>query len=94
RAPPGDPAPPWGSRGGDGLRSAWPLSERIEAARRVLNDPAPYALRLARRLRGEPRRAAAIVAPERGSEAETLGRWAYGHALEHAREAVPAFDTS
>jgi hypothetical protein len=60
----------------------------------VLNDPAPYALRLARRLRGEPRRAAAIVAPERGSEAETLGRWAYGHALEHAREAVPAFDTS
>ncbi|MGD2131420.1 MAG: hypothetical protein PVI23_01420 [Maricaulaceae bacterium] len=100
RAPPGDPAPPWGSREavdplqGVSLRSAWPLAERIEAARRVLNDPAPYALRLARCLRGEPQRAAAIIQPERGSEAETLGRWAYGHALTHAREAVPAFDTS
>ncbi|MGD2134302.1 MAG: hypothetical protein PVI23_16045 [Maricaulaceae bacterium] len=79
---------------GSGLKSAWPLAERIEAARRVLNDPAPYVLRLARRLRGEPQRAAAIVQPERGSERETLGRWAYARALEQARETIPAFDTS
>jgi hypothetical protein len=79
---------------GTGLHAMWPVAERIEAVRRVLKDPAPYAARLARRLRGKPMLAAAIVRPERGSEDETLGKWAYGHALSHAGRAVEAFDTS
>ena len=41
------------NRGGKapGFRSAWPLAERFEALLRVFNDPAPYARRLASRLR-------------------------------------------
>lgn len=35
------------------FHSAWPLAERFEALLRVHNDPAPYAKRLARRLRAE-----------------------------------------
>ena len=33
------------------FRSAWPLAERQEALLRVCNNPAPYAKRLAARLR-------------------------------------------
>ena len=33
------------------FRSAWPLAERMEALLRVVNNPAPYAKRLAARLR-------------------------------------------
>lgn len=39
------------SRRGARFRSAWPLAERMEALLRVVNDPAPFAKRLARRLR-------------------------------------------
>lgn len=36
--------------------SSWPLAERYEAVLRVFNDPAPYARRLAKRLRAFPLR--------------------------------------
>lgn len=43
------------------LHSAWPLAERAEALLRAFNDPAPYARRLARRLRAAPQRTAALT---------------------------------
>jgi hypothetical protein len=50
------PAPPRAP----GFRSAWPLAERAEALLRVFNDPAPYARRLAARLRRTARLAKRI----------------------------------
>lgn len=41
--------------------SAWPLAERFEALRRVFNNPAAFARRLARRLRARPHRRAAVL---------------------------------
>jgi hypothetical protein len=51
------------ARGGDKIRfhSAWPLAERYEALVRVFNNPAPYAARLAKRLRAKPQNAAAML---------------------------------
>ncbi len=43
------------------FRAAWPLAERFEAMRRVFNDPAPYARRLARRLHATPHRSDALL---------------------------------
>jgi chromate transport protein ChrA len=39
------------------FHSAWPLAERLEAMIRVFNNPAPFAARLAARLRAFPKRA-------------------------------------
>jgi hypothetical protein len=44
-----------------GFHSAWPLAERFEALLRVYNNPAPYARRLARRLRAAPRLIASVL---------------------------------
>jgi hypothetical protein len=41
--------------------SAWPLAERFEALIRAHNDPAPYAKRLARRLRAAPKLVARVL---------------------------------
>lgn len=41
--------------------NAWPLAERYEALLRVFNDPAPFARRLARRLRADPHRGASVL---------------------------------
>jgi len=38
------------------LYDAWPVAERYEALIRAFNNPAPYATRLARRLRRSPKR--------------------------------------
>jgi hypothetical protein len=43
------------------FHSAWPIAERFEALLRVYNNPAPYARRLARRLRALPRLIAAVL---------------------------------
>jgi hypothetical protein len=44
-----------------GFHSAWPLAERYEALIRAFNNPAPYALRLARHLRAKPQAATALL---------------------------------
>ncbi len=43
------------------FHSAWPLAERYEALVRAFNNPAPFARRLARRVRGALTRIAAIL---------------------------------
>jgi hypothetical protein len=55
----GDTSPARG--GGKQFYDAWPLAERAEALLRAFNDPAPYAKRLARRLRAAPSRARAVL---------------------------------
>ncbi|WP_158766269.1 hypothetical protein [Terricaulis silvestris] len=49
------------ARGGAKFHSAWPIAERFEALLRVYNNPAPYARRLARRLRALPRLIATVL---------------------------------
>lgn len=48
--------------------SAWSLAERYQALIRVFNEPAPYARRLARRLRVEPRCADRLLITPTGAE--------------------------
>ncbi len=50
--PPSSPRDPLAPR----LYSAWPLAERAEALLRVINNPARYAKRLARKLFANPKR--------------------------------------
>jgi hypothetical protein len=50
-----------GASGDEGFHNPWPIAERAEALLRAFNDPIPYARRLARRLRAEPRRAKALT---------------------------------
>ena len=92
---------------GIGLAGAWPLAERIEAVTRVLEDPAPFAARLARRLTGRADRVAGLVAPPPQPRPAAPGRrrkpgvWrkpplgaeALDHARAHAAAALAVFDT-
>lgn len=66
---------------------SWRLAVRYEALMRAYNNPAPYAARLARRLRAEPKRARIIL---RASPAaiQTLGHAAHGE-LTKAAAAIP-----
>lgn len=63
-------------------KSAWPIAERYEALLRVFNDPAPYAQRLARRLRVKPHSAGRLLRLQKGVAAlvgaETLKRLSEG----------------
>jgi hypothetical protein len=68
--------------------SAWPLAERIEAALRAFNDPAPLARRLARLLRRKPALAQDFAAPPKISGWPRYGEEALKHAAAHAREAL------
>jgi hypothetical protein len=43
------------------FQSAWPLAERYEALIRVVNNPAPYARRLAQRLYRAPKTARLVL---------------------------------
>jgi hypothetical protein len=54
------------------FHSAWPLAERYEALIRVVNDPAPYARRLARRLYRAPQ-TARLVLKHHSSAAALVG---------------------
>ena len=90
-----------GGRGAD-LRDPWPIAERVEAVIRVLEAPAPYARRLARRLAARAERrariAAALLRPApsrtgarrpRHGPADTL----LAEARAHAGAALAAWDT-
>lgn len=78
------------------MLSAWPLAERYEAMLRVVNNPAPHAIRLARRLAAAPGRIAALLAPPRPRKlisgeppdaADMVGRQAFAQ-VEHAARAA------
>ena len=73
------------------LPSAWPIAERWEAVARVLAEPAPYARRLARRLKAKQERARPLAAPPK--HRSKLGEWALEHALALAWPAVAVFDS-
>lgn len=74
-------------RGPVRFHSAWPLALRYEALIRVYNNPAPFARRLASRLRAEPSRAAAILAQPLPS----VGREKIGAATPLAEAACARF---
>lgn len=77
-------------------RDPWPLAERIEAVARVLENPAPFARRLARRLTAGAARYARSCRPppERGpGRRPRLGDSSLRFASDHALRALAAFDT-
>jgi hypothetical protein len=74
------------------FHSAWPIAERYEALLRAYNDPAPYARRLARRLRQRPSLANAIfAAPDNAPRLVGEDFW---HADTLALRAERAFNSS
>jgi hypothetical protein len=72
------------------FHSPWPIAERAEALLRAYNNPAPYALRLARRLRAAPKRIAAILRMPPDAERYVFD---IGEVREAAFASKPAFDT-
>jgi len=91
----GSPGAPKASRRGPGPRvySAWPLAERAEAVLRAFNEPAPFARRLAYRLRRRPQLARRLThIPDDIDRA--LDRDAVARLHDAVRVAFPALNSS
>lgn len=73
--------------------SAWPLALRYEALIRVFNNPAPYARRLARKLRALPKRAQALLRFPEGA-IDKIGAESVVALREAAQRALAAPNTS
>jgi hypothetical protein len=67
--PPSPPRDPLAPR----LYSAWPLAERAEALLRVINNPARYAKRLARKLFADPKRTCVLSKRPNAAALELIG---------------------
>ena len=75
------------------LPSAWPLAERLEAVIRVLENPSPFARRLARRLRARPDLAPRALRLPPDEPSRRPGEWAWREAWAQALGVVAVFDT-
>lgn len=69
---------------------SWPLALRYEALLRAYNNPAPYAARLARHLRAEPRRVHSILRHAQAVIA-TIGRDADDEIVKEAEKSGASF---